>query len=94
MLAFLLISKHEIVKYIKLEICYFVKYIMIYIAIVYRYIMCSNPADLREMAKWDGKGHASRGKLMEKLQGRLLLAPSSSYPQTTRRQQHKDLIYR
>ena len=30
--------------------------------------MCSNPLDLREMASWDGKGLASRQKLMEKLQ--------------------------
>ncbi len=30
--------------------------------------MCCNPADLREMAQWEGKGTASRQKLMEKLQ--------------------------
>ncbi len=35
---------------------------------VCRYIMCCNPADLREMADWEGKGVASRQKLMEKLQ--------------------------
>lgn len=33
------------------------------------FIMCSNPADLREMAGWEGKGTPSRQKLMEKLQG-------------------------
>ena len=42
------------------------------------YIMCSNPADLREMADWDGKGNASRQKLMEKLQS--FLPPSVMLP--------------
>jgi len=31
--------------------------------------MCSNPADLREMANWDGRGTASRQKVIENLQG-------------------------
>lgn len=34
--------------------------------------MCSNAADLREMAHWEGKGIQSRTRLMEKLQGKLL----------------------
>ena len=34
-----------------------------------RFIMCSNPQDLREMAKWEGKGPESREKLTENLQG-------------------------
>ena len=33
------------------------------------YIMCSSATDLRDMSGWEGKGHASRSKLMEKLQG-------------------------
>ena len=35
-----------------------------------RFIMCSHPAELRVMAKWDGKGPVARGKLMEQLQGK------------------------
>ncbi|ELT95066.1 hypothetical protein CAPTEDRAFT_161952 [Capitella teleta] len=35
------------------------------------YIMCSNQAALCQMAKWEGKGVASRTKLMEKLQAYL-----------------------
>lgn len=42
------------------------------------YIMCSNAADLREMAKWEGKGQNSRQKLMEKLQA--FLPPSVMLP--------------
>ena len=38
----------------------------------YRYIMASQPAELRLMAKWDGKGPKAREKLMEQLQGTVL----------------------
>ena len=33
-----------------------------------RFIMCSTPEELRKLANWEGKGVASRKKLMEKLQ--------------------------
>lgn len=40
--------------------------------------MCSNHVALRQMANWEGKGTASRTKLMEKLQG-LCLSTLTSY---------------
>ena len=42
--------------------------------LVLRFIMCSNPQDLREMAKWEGKGPESREKLTENLQGNWMSA--------------------
>lgn len=42
------------------------------------FIMCSNPADLREMANWDGRGTASRQKVIENLQA--FLPPSVMLP--------------
>ena len=35
-----------------------------------RYMMCSSPEGLREMASWEGKGVESRQKLVEKLQSK------------------------
>lgn len=42
------------------------------------YMMCGTPEELRLMAHWDGKGLASRQRLMEKLQG--FLPPSVMLP--------------
>jgi len=42
------------------------------------FIMSSDPADLRQMADWDGKGIVSRQRLMEKLQA--FLPPSVMLP--------------
>lgn len=35
---------------------------------VCRYLMCSHAEDLRAKAEWEGKGTASRTKLLDKLQ--------------------------
>lgn len=34
--------------------------------------MCSHAEDLRAKAEWEGKGTASRSKLLDKLQSRIL----------------------
>jgi len=36
---------------------------------VYSLVVCGNATDLREMSSWDGKGPASRCKLIHQLQG-------------------------
>lgn len=33
-----------------------------------RYLMCSHAEDLRAKAEWEGKGTASRSRLLDKLQ--------------------------
>lgn len=38
------------------------------VCVFFRFIMCSNPQDLRTMADWAGKGPESRKKLIENLQ--------------------------
>lgn len=37
-----------------------------------RYLMCSHAEDLRAKAEWEGKGTASRSKLLDKLQSKSL----------------------
>lgn len=39
---------------------------------VLRYLMCSHAEDLRAKAEWEGKGTASRSKLLDKLQSKSL----------------------
>ena len=34
----------------------------------FRYLMCSHAEDLRAKSEWEGKGTASRSKLLDKLQ--------------------------
>lgn len=36
-----------------------------------RYLMCSHAEDLRAKAEWEGKGTASRSKLLDKLQSKI-----------------------
>lgn len=36
-----------------------------------RYLMCSHAEDLRAKAEWEGKGTASRSKLLDKLQSKM-----------------------
>lgn len=36
-------------------------------------MMCSSPEELRRLSVWEGRGQESRQKLMEKLQGKLLM---------------------
>jgi len=38
-------------------------------------VVCGSASDLREMSSWDGKGPASRCKLIHQLQGKLLAQP-------------------
>lgn len=40
---------------------------------VFRYLMCSHAEDLRAKAEWEGKGTASRSKLLDKLQSKSLI---------------------
>ncbi|XP_026140527.1 WD repeat-containing protein 26-like isoform X1 [Carassius auratus] len=44
------------------------------------YLMCSLPDDLRAKAEWEGKGTASRSKLLDKLQISSFLPPSVMLP--------------
>uniref|UniRef100_A0A9J8CBH0 WD repeat-containing protein 26 n=1 Tax=Cyprinus carpio carpio TaxID=630221 RepID=A0A9J8CBH0_CYPCA len=44
------------------------------------YLMCSHPDDLRAKAEWEGKGTASRSKLLDKLQISSYLPPSVMLP--------------
>ncbi|XP_026084204.1 WD repeat-containing protein 26 isoform X1 [Carassius auratus] len=44
------------------------------------YLMCSHPDDLRAKAEWEGKGTASRAKLLDKLQISSYLPPSVMLP--------------
>lgn len=48
---------------------------------VRRYLMCSHAEDLRSKAEWEGKGTASRTKLLDKLQSECSLShsPQSSH---------------
>lgn len=53
---------------------YFLNYISkgfeIWCFFYYRYLMCSHAEDLRAKAEWEGKGTASRSKLLDKLQSK------------------------
>lgn len=39
-----------------------------------RYLMCSHADDLRAKAEWEGKGTASRSRLLDKLQSEEMLS--------------------
>lgn len=45
----------------------------LFVCRVFRYLMCSHAEDLRAKAEWEGKGTASRSKLLDKLQSKSLI---------------------